>query len=182
VSEFNFNIYGSSHGEKIGVTINGIAKGEIIDLIELQNYVNRRKSVNEVYSTARREPDIIEVISGIVGGKTDGNTVEIIIKNTNQNSKDYSDLKHLPRPSHADYPAYVKYNGQLDMSGGSFFSGRMTAPLVIAGGIAVQILNRKGIKFASYVSEIGGILQHTYKNTTTIHDARCTMHDARQYN
>ncbi|MCL2630976.1 MAG: chorismate synthase [Firmicutes bacterium] len=159
----DLKIYGASHAPEIGMVLSGIPKGESIDLGLLQEYLNLRKASSAVFSTSRQEPDILNIKSGIANGVTTGEPIEAFIKNTSQKPNDYADLAFKPRPSHADYPAYIKYGLDYDISGGGKFSGRMTAPLVIAGGIAKQILNRKGIKFLSYVSEIGGIKGFSYK-------------------
>jgi|AGTN01.2.fsa_nt_gi chorismate synthase/3-phosphoshikimate 1-carboxyvinyltransferase len=153
----NLEIYGSSHGEKVGMRLSGVPAGEKIDIEALQAFADRRKSRAAVWSTARGEPDKIIVNSGIIDGMTDGGTIEAEILNTTARSSDYDAIKYTPRPSHADYPAFVKYGGKLDMAGGGIFSGRMTAPLVIAGGLAEQILKRRGITISAYITEIEGI-------------------------
>jgi chorismate synthase len=163
-SKINIDIYGESHGAEIGVNLSGVKKGESVSLSELQKFVDRRKPSVSVYSTSRLEPDELIVKSGIIDGKTTGGVINVEIKNVFARPKDYDNLKQIPRPGHADYPAYVKYGTKASLSGGGKFSGRLTAPLVAAGGIAVQILQRAGIQVAAYVSEIGGVSGVSYKD------------------
>ncbi|MDR0752426.1 MAG: chorismate synthase [Christensenellaceae bacterium] len=152
----DIKIYGESHAPEIGLLLKGIPKNMLINLDHLQNHLNRRKSVNTEYSTKRFEPDIMQIESGIVDGVTDGSVIKISIKNTNVKSSDYKNLNSIPRPSHADYPAFVKFKGQLNMSGGGPFSGRLTAPLTVAGGIAAQILNQRfAVTLFSHITRIG---------------------------
>lgn len=156
-------VWGESHGEAIGMKLSGIDKGIKIDLNKLQAFVDRRKSVKSVYSTSRCEEDKIIITSGIENGVTTGECIEAKILNNTQRSSDYDALKYTPRPSHADYPAFVKYNGNYDMSGGGKFSGRLTAPICIAGGIAAQILEQKNIIVGAYIAEIANIKGVSYK-------------------
>lgn len=157
-------IWGASHASAIGMELEGIKAGEKIDLYELQTFVDRRSPVNSVYSTARMEADRVEILSGIEDGITNGKVIRARILNVNQRKADYDKLKNTPRPSHADYVANIKYAGKEDMQGGGKFSGRMTAPMCIAGGIALQILAKSGIKIAAYISKIGKIEGLGYKN------------------
>lgn len=159
----SLQIYGESHGTSIGMKLSGIPCGEKIDTKLLQKYTDRRKPLAAVYSTSRLEPDELIIKSGIQNGKTTGTEINIEIKNIFARPKDYDDLHLIPRPGHADYPAFVKYGGKINMSGGGKYSGRLTAPLVAAGGIAVQILRRHGITVHAYISEIGGIKSASYK-------------------
>jgi len=156
-------IYGESHGAEIGMKLLGVAKGEKIDLELLQSYVDRRKPNASVYSTSRLEPDELIIKSGIANGETTGSEINVEIKNIFARPNDYKEMKTIPRPGHADYPAFIKYDGKLNMSGGGKFSGRLTAPLVAAGGIAAQILARHGITVHGYISEIGGVKGVSYK-------------------
>ncbi len=159
----SIEIFGASHAEEIGVNIFGVPKGTKIDKAFVQSFVDRRKSVKEAFSTARREDDHVMFESGINGDTSDGGVIRAVIKNTNVRRGDYSNIKHIPRPSHADYPAKVKYGLNYDLSGGGMFSGRMTAPLCIAGAIAKAELERKGIYVHAYVSEIGGVRLGSYR-------------------
>ena len=156
---FNFNnnvkveIFGTSHSESVGVEIQGLPIGTSIDLSSVQAFVDRRKAKDSL-ATSRREEDKVEVVYGIENGKTISDKISLRIENNNVKSNDYNNLKTCPRPSHADYVANVKYNGKNDVRGGGFFSGRMTAPLCIAGGIAKDVLESKGIYVGSHVFSI----------------------------
>ncbi|HOO22397.1 MAG TPA: chorismate synthase [Clostridia bacterium] len=160
--KISLKVWGESHGEAIGADIGGIPAGIKIDLDKLQEFCDRRKSVKNVYSTTRGEEDKIIITAGIENGITTGDTIGIKILNKTQRSSDYDELKYTPRPSHADYPAYVKYGGTYDMSGGGKFSGRLTSPVCAAGAIAGQILEQKGITVGAYVAEIAGIKGASY--------------------
>ena len=151
------SIYGGSHDEEIGVIAEGLPKGEEFDFEKLLAFMKRRAPGNAKYATARKEPDLPRFESGVIDGKTlDGNTLKAIIRNTNQHSSDYSNLVDVPRPSHADYPARVKFGDGVDLRGGGHFSGRLTAPMCIVGGICLQILERIGIKIAAHIYSIKG--------------------------
>lgn len=150
-------IFGQSHSPAIGVTVEGIPAGQRIDLAELQRFLNRRAPGRSDLATPRKEADVPEFLSGVVDGVTCGAPLTAIIRNTNTRSGDYSNLAHTPRPGHADYTAAVKYGGAQDVAGGGHFSGRLTAPLCIAGGICLQLLRREGISIVSRIAEIGGI-------------------------
>lgn len=152
---FRFTIFGQSHAPAIGVVIEGLPSGVKIDTEKLGAFMARRAPGGK-YSTSRKEPDVPEFIAGLVEGYTCGAPVTAIIKNTNTRSQDYDYMKFVPRPGHADYAAMVKYGKHRDVSGGGQFSGRLTAPLCIAGGIAMQMLEEKGIKVAARIVHIGG--------------------------
>lgn len=151
------SIYGESHGNGIGALIEGLPAGEKLDFDELMRFMERRQGGRNALSTARKEPDIPEFVSGIFEEHTTGFPVCIRIANTNTRSGDYNNLALKPRPSHADYSAYVKWHGAADMRGGGHFSGRLTAPLCAAGGIAKQILARRNIFVGAHLSSIGAI-------------------------
>ena len=148
-------VFGQSHGAAIGVTIDGLPAGERIDLAELQAFLDRRKPGKSPLSTARKEADAPEFLSGLRDGVTCGSPLCAVIYNSNQHSSDYAELADKPRPSHADYTAWVKWGGQADMRGGGHFSGRLTAPLCIAGGIAKQILARRGVFVGAHLAAVG---------------------------
>jgi chorismate synthase len=150
------SVFGQSHGKAVGVTIDGLPAGEAVDLAELQRFLERRAPGRNAQSTARLEPDVPVFLSGVENGKTCGAPLCAIIENTDQHSADYAELADLPRPSHADYTAWVKWHGAADMRGGGHFSGRLTAPLCIAGGIAKQILARRGIFVGAHLASVGG--------------------------
>ena len=127
------SIFGQSHAPAIGMTLDGIPAGQAIDLDELQRFLDRRAPGRAEYATPRKEADRPEFLSGLVGNVTCGAPLAAIIRNTNTRSGDYSNLAVVPRPGHADYTAAVKYGGAQDAAGGGHFSGRLTAPLCIAG-------------------------------------------------
>ncbi|MBR5666630.1 MAG: chorismate synthase [Lachnospiraceae bacterium] len=151
------SIFGQSHAPAIGVTIEGLPAGEAVDLDELKAFLARRAPGNNAWSTPRKEADEPEIQCGLANGKTCGAPLTAIIRNQNVRPGDYANLRTVPRPGHADYTAYVKYDGSADMSGGGHFSGRLTAPLCIAGGICKQILKREGIEIKARIQAIGGI-------------------------
>ena len=149
------SVFGQSHGKAIGVNIDGLPAGEPIDLDALNAFLDRRKPGKSPLSTLRKESDTPVFLSGLENGVTCGAPLCAIIENSDQHSKDYSELADKPRPSHADYTAWVKWGGQADMRGGGHFSGRLTAPLCIAGGIAKQILARRGIYVGAHLASVG---------------------------
>lgn len=154
---FRFTIFGQSHSPAIGVTVEGIPAGTAIDLDRLQAFLARRAPGNSPTATARKEPDAPKFVSGLVGNVTCGAPLTAIIENTNTISKDYSNLRDCPRPGHADYPAQVKFGGAQDVAGGGHFSGRLTAPLCIAGGICLQLLEQMGITVAAHIQSIEAV-------------------------
>lgn len=152
---FRFTIFGQSHAPAIGVTMEGIPAGFAIDMEKLQKFMARRAPGNSPTATARKEPDIPVFQTGLHGNVTTGDPITAIIENTNIRSKDYDNVRDCPRPGHADFPAYVKY-GEIP-AGGGHFSGRMTAPLCIAGGICLQILEGMGIAISAEILSIGKV-------------------------
>ncbi|MBE6936567.1 MAG: chorismate synthase [Ruminococcaceae bacterium] len=154
------SIFGESHGAAIGVLVDGLPAGEVVDPEELARFMARRAPGQGAHTTSRKEADAVRVLSGLTAGKTNGAPLAAIIENTNTRSGDYQGLMDTPRPGHADYPAAVKYGGHNDISGGGHFSGRLTAPLCIAGGIALQILARRGIRVGAHIATIHGVQDH----------------------
>ena len=155
------NIYGGSHEPEIGVIISGLPVGTSFDMDQLQKFLDRRAPGNSPFATPRKEPDTAVPAEGITLDGTTATTTEpaikLVIKNTNTRSQDYKNLRDIPRPGHADYTAYVKYGDKLNMAGGGPFSARMTAPLCIAGGIAIQLLQQQGIEIGAHIYSIGSI-------------------------
>ncbi len=147
-------IYGGSHDDKIGMILSGIPAGEVIDLDALRAFMARRAPGNDQFSTTRKEPDEPVFLSGLDGNVTNGEPIEAVIYNKNQRSGDYSSLSDIPRPSHADFAARMKYGEKVDLRGGGHFSGRLTAPMCIAGGICLQILARKGIDVCAHILSV----------------------------
>ena len=156
-SLLKISVFGQSHGRAIGVVVDGLPAGEAIDLEELNAFLARRKPGKSPLSTARREADAPVFLSGLENGVTCGAPLCAVIENGDQHSSDYDALRDKPRPGHADYTAFVKWGGQADMRGGGHFSGRLTAPLCVAGGICLQILAREGITLVSRIASIAGI-------------------------
>lgn len=151
-------VKGASHAKELSVKIEGIESGITLDFDSILCQMERRAPGRSHVATPRNEPDYPVITNGVSCNVTTGDPIEMIIENKNQHSKDYKSLRVCPRPGHADYTAFVKYNGELDMSGGGPFSGRLMAPVVFAGEICRQILNKKyGIDIVSHVSEIAGI-------------------------
>ncbi len=150
-------IFGQSHSPAIGMTLEGVPAGEKIDYDKLGSFMARRAPGNNSYSTPRKEADQPEFLSGVFNDYTCGTPISAIIRNSNTRSQDYSELKRVPRPGHADYTAEVKYKGFQDYTGGGHFSGRLTAPLCIAGGICMQILERKGIEVFARIKSIKNV-------------------------
>ena len=150
------SIFGQSHGPAIGMTLDGIPAGLPVDTDKLQTFLNRRAPGQNDWSTPRREEDRPEFLGGILDGFTCGAPIAAVIHNKNTRSGDYADLKDHPRPGHADYTAQVKYGGFQDAAGGGHFSGRLTAPLCIAGGLCKQWLEEMGIKICAHIQTICG--------------------------
>ena len=150
-------IFGESHGPAIGVTLTGVPAGLELDMDAITREMARRAPGRSALSTARREDDQPEILSGVFEGKTTGAPLCAVIANTDTRSQDYTRTKDLARPGHADYPARVRYQGYNDYRGGGHFSGRLTAPLVFAGAVAKQILARRGVFVGAHISSVHGI-------------------------
>ena len=151
------SIFGQSHGKAIGMTLDAIPAGLKVDLDKLQCFLNRRAPGQNDWSTPRKEEDRPDFLSGIVDGYTCGAPIAAVIHNKNTRSGDYANLKDCPRPGHADYTAQIKYGGFQDAAGGGHFSGRLTAPLCIAGGLCIQWLEEMGIRVGARIASIGGV-------------------------
>ncbi len=153
-TRIRMTIFGQSHSPAIGVTMEGLPAGTRLDLEALQAFLDRRAPGNSPLATSRKEPDRVRFLSGLVGNVTCGTPLTAIIENTNTRSEDYDDLRDCPRPGHADYPAHVRYGGSQDVAGGGHFSGRLTAPMCIAGGICLQLLQQQGITIGAHIAQI----------------------------
>ena len=151
------SICGGSHEPFVGVAIEGLPKGQRIDMAKVQELLARRAPGNNEFSTSRKEPDIAVVKAGLYDGITFGPPLAIIIKNKDAKSSDYDKFTNIPRPAHADYTAKLRYGDSVSMAGGGPFSGRMTAPLCIAGAVAMQFLEKYGIKIGAHVFSIADI-------------------------
>ena len=156
-TSLKIQIFGQSHAPAIGVSIDGFPVGFTPDMAALDAFLARRAPGQGAYATARKEADKPEFLSGLVEGHTCGAPITAIIRNTDTRSKDYGNIAEMPRPSHADYPAWVKYGDQADYRGGGHFSGRLTAPLCIAGGLCKQWLEELDIHVGAHIYAIGGI-------------------------
>lgn len=155
--KIKLSIFGESHGKAIGCVIDGLPAGIKIDMNAVYKDMQRRAPGKDKTATPRLEKDIPHILSGMLDNVTTGAPLAMVIENTNTKSGDYSNLMTVPRPSHSDYPAYVKYGGNNDIRGGGHFSGRLTAPLVFAGSVAKQILSQKGVTIGAHIKQIGSV-------------------------
>ena len=151
------SIFGQSHGTAIGMTLDGIPAGLQVDFEKLQHFLNRRSPGQHDYDTPRKEEDKPQFLSGLIDNITCGAPIAAVIYNTNTRSQDYKIMQDCPRPGHADYTARIKYGGHQDIAGGGHFSGRLTAPLCIAGGLCKQWLEQRGIYIGAHIVSIGGV-------------------------
>ena len=172
-NDIKISIFGESHGNGIGVVIDGLPAGEKLNFDEMYLQMSRRAPGNDKAATPRSEKDAPEILSGLLDNITTGAPLCAVIRNTNVRSGDYSNLLNCPRPGHADYTGYVRYNGFNDIRGGGHFSGRLTAPLVFAGAVCRQILEKKGIKIAAHISSVGDIEDERFNGT----DISCELMD-----
>jgi len=149
------SIFGESHGNAIGVVLDDLPAGEALDFDAIALQMSRRAPGRDLSSTPRKESDVPRIVSGVLNGRTTGAPLCGMIENTNTKSGDYDNLKVVPRPGHADYTAFLRYGGWNDVRGGGHFSGRLTAPLVFAGAVCRQILQRRGVLIGAHVAGIG---------------------------
>lgn len=147
-------VFGQSHSKAIGVVIDGLPAGKKIDMEKIMAFMERRAPGRNVYSTKRFEADKPEILSGLINDTTCGAPLCMVIYNQNQNSSDYNNIVDTPRPSHADYSGFVRYDGYNDVSGGGHFSGRLTAPLCFAGAVCMQILEDMGVNIQAHILSI----------------------------
>ena len=155
--KIKISVFGESHGGGIGVVIDGLPAGEAIDFDAVLAQMARRAPGRDKTATPRKESDTPRVLSGMLGDVLTGAPLCAVIENTNTRSQDYGDLLAKPRPGHSDYTAYIKYHGANDIRGGGHFSGRITAPLVFAGAVCRQLLERRGIQIAAHIQSVGSI-------------------------
>lgn len=156
-------LFGESHGPYIGAVLDGFPSGIKIDEDFLISQMNKRRAVGKI-STGRNEEDKVEFVSGVKDGITEGSPITVLIKNNNVRKEDYKELENKPRPSHADYVAHIKYGGNEDRSGGGHFSGRLTAPLVACGALAMMILKEKGIEIGTHIKRLHGINDRSFED------------------
>ena len=179
---FTITSFGESHGRCVGVIIDGCPAGLAVTGDDIQKEVDRRRPKSSI-STARNEPEIVEILSGINDGRTTGAPICLLVWNTDVDSSVYEKIKSLPRPGHADYTNFVKYGGFNDYRGGGRSSGRITAGFVMAGAIAKKLLASIGIEVLAHTIEIGGIkaIEKGYdeiKETVEINTLRCADPEA----
>ncbi|MEE1159636.1 MAG: chorismate synthase, partial [Atopobiaceae bacterium] len=151
-------IFGQSHSPAIGCVVEGLPAGVPIDLDELQGFLDRRAPGKNAWSTPRKEADRPRVVGGLnERGETCGAPFAALIENTNTRSRDYDELRRVPRPGHADFVAWEKWGDAHDVSGGGHFSGRLTAPICLAGAICLQILAERGIRIGAHLASVAGM-------------------------
>lgn len=153
---FRISTWGESHGAALGVVVDGVPAGLRLDTNRIQEFMDRRKPGQSKFTTARKEADAIEILSGVFEGKTTGTPISMMVRNADQHSKDYSNIAEIFRPGHADYTFYEKY-GIRDYRGGGRSSGRETIGRVAAGAIAIQILEELGVEMCAYTKAIGPV-------------------------
>ncbi len=166
-SQIQCSLFGESHGQAIGIVIDGLAPGIALDMDFIQKQMGKRKAQGRI-STARQEADDVQIVSGYFNGYTTGTPLCVLLVNHDTKSKDYGKLKDLMRPGHADYTAQLKYLGFQDYRGGGHFSGRLTAPIVAAGAICLQILQSKGIAIGSHILQLKEIVDLPFAEERTI--------------
>lgn len=156
-NKIKISIFGESHGNGIGVVIDGLPAGEKINMDAVLAQMARRAPGKDKTATPRKESDLPKILSGMLGDTLTGAPLCAVIENTNTRSGDYGNLLACPRPGHSDFTAYVKYHASNDIRGGGHFSGRLTAPIVFAGAICRQLLEKQGIKIAAHINSIGNV-------------------------
>lgn len=156
-NKISVSVFGQSHAPAIGMVMTGLPAGIPVDREALQRFLARRAPGQGSFATARKEADLPEFLSGLMEDVTCGAPVCAVIRNTDARSADYAQLRDVPRPGHADYPAWVKYGEAYDTRGGGQFSARLTAPLCVAGGIALQELARRGVRVGAHLAAVGSV-------------------------
>lgn len=151
------SIYGGSHDPQIGILAQGLPKDFVFDPDALAHFMGRRAPGRNPFSTPRREADVPVFLSGVEGNRLTGEELHAVIRSSAQRSSDYAELALIPRPSHADFPARVKYGEAVDLRGGGHFSGRLTAPLCVVGGICLQYLAQRGISVGAHLYSVGAV-------------------------
>lgn len=166
-NKLKISVFGESHSAAIGVVVDGVPAGLKIDFDEIKVQMARRAPNGGEFSTPRTEADEVEILCGVMDGVAEGTPICAVIRNTNVRSKDYSQLREVMRPSHADYGYKVKYDGFNDYRGGGASSGRLTAPLVFAGAIARQLLKNKGIQVVSHILSVADVKDRRFDTEIT---------------
>ena len=162
-NSITFTLFGESHGAAVGAVLDGFAPGVKVDDAFIESQLHLRRGLAEI-STKRREKDSVKILSGVFEGRTTGTPITFLIENTVQKSTDYKDTRFLARPSHADYTAHCKYHGFEDYRGGGHFSGRLTAPVVAAGALAIQALESKGIRIGTHILECATLRERSFED------------------
>ena len=163
--DIRISVFGESHGAGVGVVVDAPPPGVSLDMDRLLLQMKRRAPGRDKAATPRKEDDLPEILSGLQGNVTTGAPLCALIRNTNTRSQDYGNLLTSPRPAHADYTGYIRYHGFNDIRGGGHFSARLTAPLVFAGAVCRQILEKKGISSAAHIASIGHICDSRFNET-----------------
>jgi chorismate synthase len=163
-NSIKISIFGESHGKVIGINLDGLRAGIVLDHNYIRKEMQRRAPGNNEFSTPRKEEDKYEILSGCFEGRTTGAPLCAVIYNTDKKSGDYEELKSIMRPSHGDFTGYVKHCGFNDYRGGGHFSGRLTAPLVFAGAICKSLLESKGITIGSHIKSIGEVQDEPFNS------------------
>lgn len=158
----HLTLFGESHGPAIGCVLDGLPAGFPIDWEYVRNEMARRAPGRTSFSSSRKEGDAFEILSGVLHGRTTGTPLAAVIRNQDARSGDYRELSHVMRPGHADFTGREKYFGWNDIRGGGHFSGRLTAPLVLAGAIAEEILRKEGIGIGAHAASIHGIRDRSF--------------------
>lgn len=161
-NKIKISVFGQSHSEGIGVVIDSLPAGKKIDLEKVYQFMERRAPGRSILSTQRKEADKPEILSGLVNGVTCGVPLCAVIRNTNTRSADYNNIADTPRPSHADFSGFMRYNGFNDVAGGGHFSGRLTAPLCFAGAVCMQVLEEMGIKIQAHILKIKDVSDESF--------------------
>ena len=169
-NKIKITMFGQSHSEKMGVIIDGLPSGFKVDEEKLASFMARRAPGNDEFSTPRKEADKVIFTAGLLDGKTCGAPVCAIIENTNTRSKDYENLRDVPRPGHADFAAWAKFGDERDVSGGGQFSGRLTALFCVVGGILMQLYEEKGIYIGAHIASVGEIKDDAFDTVNVTMD------------
>ena len=151
-------VFGQSHSQAVGCVVEGLPSGHVVDMEALGRFMSRRAPGQGPWTTPRKEADLPRIVSGLnPKGATCGAPLAVVIENTNTRSRDYDNLMAVPRPGHADYTAWTKWHGNQDVPGGGHFSGRLTAPLCAAGGIALQMLAERGVRVGAHLLSVADV-------------------------
>ncbi|MDR1801999.1 MAG: chorismate synthase [Treponema sp.] len=169
-NKLKVQLFGQSHSRAVGVVMDGLPAGEKIDMERVAAFLRRRAGGKNSWSTPRTEPDVPNIVSGLVDDVTCGAPLCALFENTNTRGGDYEELRAVPRPSHADYTAFVKHSAHNDVNGGGHFSARLTLPLCFAGAVCLQLLERKGVAIDAHIRSIGDIVDEPL-NTLCANDA-----------